>query len=55
MENKTQLTNLVTVLEHATVTAKQLPLTTDSATTYASFHAAHRHLFLAHTTQSPPP
>ncbi|KAL9997934.1 hypothetical protein Hdeb2414_s0001g00035711 [Helianthus debilis subsp. tardiflorus] len=57
MENETRVTNLVTVLEHATVLAKQLPSTTDSATIYASLHAAHRHLslFLAHTTQSPPP
>ncbi|KAF5811679.1 hypothetical protein HanRHA438_Chr04g0193941 [Helianthus annuus] len=57
MENETRVTNLVTVLEHATVMAKQLPSTTDSATIYASLHAAHRHLslFLAHTTQSPPP
>ncbi|KAJ0813590.1 hypothetical protein HanPSC8_Chr17g0775281 [Helianthus annuus] len=57
MENETQVINLVTVLEHATITAKQLPSTTDSATIYASLHVAHHHLslFLAHTTQSPPP
>ncbi|KAM0005998.1 hypothetical protein Hdeb2414_s0190g00828151 [Helianthus debilis subsp. tardiflorus] len=57
MENETQVTNLVIVLEHAAVTAKQLPSTTDSATIYTSLHAAHCHLslFLAHTTQSPPP
>ncbi|MFS7982547.1 hypothetical protein Hanom_Chr10g00964171 [Helianthus anomalus] len=44
MENETQVTNLLTVLEHATVMAKQLLSTTDSATIYASLHTAHSHL-----------